>query len=292
MSMSENYTCGECGKEFDSKRGLHIHIGQTHPDKKEKLLAEEKEESKKKESKTEVSEEKKPEKSGGFFSSKKNVVAGVGALAVIIVAAMLLFNFTGMLNGERASGVSSDNETAQLEGDVVATVNGEAITSSEVNRIRQQITMTGQNVTREQMLEQLVDHEILKQQAEKEGYEVSVEEAEQRLESQLGQGMKLEDLKQRVKQQGASWENQIEIYQEQFALRDYIEETVTNQIGQVTEEEIQQYYRTLKQQSQQELPPLENIKQKVKASVQQQKRQEVISSLIRQLKPQYDIVYK
>lgn len=28
--MADNYTCDECGEEFDSKRGLHIHEGQVH----------------------------------------------------------------------------------------------------------------------------------------------------------------------------------------------------------------------------------------------------------------------
>ncbi|MFB6114680.1 MAG: DsbA family protein [Candidatus Nanohalobium sp.] len=28
--MAENYTCDKCGEEFDSERGLHIHIGQVH----------------------------------------------------------------------------------------------------------------------------------------------------------------------------------------------------------------------------------------------------------------------
>lgn len=30
--MADNYTCDECGEEFDSERGLHIHIGQVHGD--------------------------------------------------------------------------------------------------------------------------------------------------------------------------------------------------------------------------------------------------------------------
>jgi len=32
MFMADNYTCDRCGEEFDSERGLHIHIGQVHED--------------------------------------------------------------------------------------------------------------------------------------------------------------------------------------------------------------------------------------------------------------------
>ena len=39
--MSKEYKCEECGKSFDSERGLHIHIGEVHPDKKEELISEE-----------------------------------------------------------------------------------------------------------------------------------------------------------------------------------------------------------------------------------------------------------
>ena len=42
--MSRKYECLECGDLFDSQRGLHIHIGKKHPEKKEKLLQEEKRE--------------------------------------------------------------------------------------------------------------------------------------------------------------------------------------------------------------------------------------------------------
>ena len=36
--MTEQHECAECGDSFDSKRGLHIHIGEVHPDKKEELF--------------------------------------------------------------------------------------------------------------------------------------------------------------------------------------------------------------------------------------------------------------
>ncbi len=38
--MSEEHVCEECGDAFDSRRGLHIHIGEMHPDKKEELFEE------------------------------------------------------------------------------------------------------------------------------------------------------------------------------------------------------------------------------------------------------------
>lgn len=38
--MADNYTCDECGEEFDSERGLHIHIGQVHDQEIEKDTSE------------------------------------------------------------------------------------------------------------------------------------------------------------------------------------------------------------------------------------------------------------
>jgi len=38
--MSKEYECSECGKTYDSKRGLHIHIGQSHSDIKDKVVSE------------------------------------------------------------------------------------------------------------------------------------------------------------------------------------------------------------------------------------------------------------
>lgn len=42
--MPEEFKCPECGNTYDSERGLHIHIGQKHPDQKEDILSEMEEE--------------------------------------------------------------------------------------------------------------------------------------------------------------------------------------------------------------------------------------------------------
>ncbi len=39
--MSEKFECPECHKSFDTRRGLHIHIGEIHPEKKEQLFQKE-----------------------------------------------------------------------------------------------------------------------------------------------------------------------------------------------------------------------------------------------------------
>jgi len=290
--MSEEYTCEECGKTFDSKRGLHIHIGEVHPDKKEELFSKEvRKESKKKQSKKKASKTSK--ESSSFFGSQKSLIASIGVAVVLIVAAMLLFNVSGIMPGDQSSGVINDNETAAQPGKVVATVNGEPITANQVASVEQRVSLSGQNVSQRAIIEELVKQEILDQQAKKEGYTVSKQEVEQMLMAQMaGQNMSLSELKQMVAQQGGSWEQQIENYRRQLATQNYIEETIAGQVAPVTEQEIQQYYQAYKQQSQQEVPTLEQVKQQINLTLQQQKRQQAINALVEQLKPNYDIEYK
>lgn len=287
MGMSEDYKCEECGETFDSERGLHIHIGRAHPDKKEALLAEGEQETKETEGRSE-----EPKRSESFFSSKKNLIASVGVAVVLVVVAMLLLNVSGDFPDLQVSNASS-SQTEATAGEVAATVNGEPIMSSRVEQIMQQASMTGQNVSRRQIVDQLINQEILRQQAEKEGYSVSREEVEQLLSAQMARrNMSLDDLKQRVEQQGGSWEEQIESYQEQLAVRNYIDDAIAGQVAPVTEEEIQQRYEIYKQQTEQEVPPLEQVKQQINATLQQQKAQQAQSALIQQLKSGYNIEYK
>lgn len=295
QSMSEEYTCQECGKSFDSKRGLHIHIGEVHPDKKEELLSEEEEsiEEQKETIKEQEKEEKEEPEGGQTPFSSKTILASVGALVVLLVAAMLLMNTTGVFNGEQAPAVASNNTSSSLEGEIVAIVNDEPIMDSEVSSMEQRAMLMGQNISRDQIIEQLINQEILIQKAKKEGYSVSKEEVEITLEEQLAQqNMTLEDLKRRVEQQGASWEKQIAKYREQLASQNYIEQEIADQVSKVTEEDVKQFYQRYKNQSTKEVPPLAQIKQQISQTLQQQRQQQAINSVIETIKPNYDIVYK
>ncbi len=75
--MSQDYKCPECGDCFDSRRGLHIHIGEMHQDKKEDLFKEEKK----------INSERR-EKGPNKKIAKKT---GILAITMLIIVSFYLF---------------------------------------------------------------------------------------------------------------------------------------------------------------------------------------------------------
>lgn len=118
--MPQEFACPECGNTYDTKRGLHIHIGRKHPDRKESILSELEEEEGK-----EVEEEKKEERVGeglGLIDRFKEPLVsrpmevGVAILILIIVGAFLFIGYYLTQGGA---------ETTAREGKLTPTEAGE-----------------------------------------------------------------------------------------------------------------------------------------------------------------------
>lgn len=219
------------------------------------------------------SHEKRDTKSDSIKISGKTLLIGFGVLLILLVAIFLYFG-------------------GGLTGNVLATVNGEEITSEDVEAIQQASMMQGQEIPAEDAVEQAINMEILSQQAERGGFTFTREEIEQEIESQLAtQGMGIEDFKEEIRSQGLSYEDEIDSYKDQFAVQSYIDSQVGDQIPEVSEEDARDYYEFIEQQSQEEVPSFEEIEQQIVMMIQQEAQQEAVGSLVQQLREQADIEY-
>jgi len=189
---------------------------------------------------------------------------------------------------------SQDNESnSNTSGTVVATVNGEKITSEEVTSMQQAYEQQGQQISEEDALEQLINQEILSQKAQQEGFNLTDEEAEAEIEALLGQqGMTLKEYKDQLEQQGMSYEEQLQNFKEQLVIQNYQDEALEGEDFNVTDEEAEDYYELYKQQDPENTPAYEDIKDQIIDYLQQQKRQEAINSLVQELKEDANIDYK
>lgn len=199
-----------------------------------------------------------------------SVIAVLGILVIVGIALFLTNN-----NTEEA----------------VAIVNGEKITASEISEIQQSFEMQGQQVSEEDALEQVINQKLVFQEAEKQNYSVSTEEAESVMESQLAmQGATLDDYKQELQKQDLSYNEEIENIKQQITIQQYLEAQFEDKDFEVSENESQEFYEMYKQQ----LPgniTYEEAEQQIIMTLQQQKQQQAINSLVQELKNKAEIEY-
>jgi len=217
----------------------------------------------------------------------------IGILAIFAIS-LLIYVGTTSLPEEQSQDNTDINDDLNngITENVVATVNGEKITKEEVTTNQQSYVQQGLQISEEQALEQLINQTILTQQAQQEGVMLTDEETESDLENQLlQQNLTLEKYKQQLEQQGISYEEQLQNYKEQLTLLNYLDDVLEGENINVTEEEAENYYDWSKQQSEEELPPYEEVESQIINYLQQQKQEEAIKSLVQELRKDADIEY-
>ncbi len=186
----------------------------------------------------------------------------------------------------------TDSQESEMSG-VVAVVGGEDIVAEDVLRLQQSFAAQGQQMTEEEVLEQLINQEILTQNALSEGMSVTDEEAEQAIEEQLSQmGSTLDEYKQQLQSQGLSYEEELKNAKQQVMVQQYAESLLEEKTFEVTEAEAKELYENYKAQSTQEVPAFEELRPQLIASLKQEKQQAALQEIVEELKEQTDIEYK
>lgn len=205
---------------------------------------------------------------------------------------MLLIFAVGCQGGEETTNsgptgeaVSPEEDPVEQEQDdsVAAEVNGEEILMSDVEQIQQMAQQQGQQVDEATVAEQLVDQKLLIEEAKDRGLEVSTEEAEDFVEESVSaQGMTLEDVKSQV---GDEFSTLLEEQKEQLLIQKLLDDEGGNLT--VTDEEIEEFYEENKQMLGNS--SLEEVKPELEPMIEQQKQQEIITSLSEELKEDAEI---
>lgn len=186
-----------------------------------------------------------------------------------------------------------NTSTQETSEKVLATVNGEEVTSQDVAPIQQTLAQQGQNISKKQALEQTINQVLLEQKVQEKNITVTDKEAEAAIKEQLEQqGMKLEQYKQQMKAQGMAFDTQLESMKSQIATQKYLDTALGDQEFNVTDEETKQFYKMYKQQSTEELQPYEEMKPQLKTMLKQRKQQQAINTLLKDLKNETDITYE
>ena len=225
-----------------------------------------------------------------MFSTKKILVSILVLFFISVAGCNSTDQQTQRNNDEQ---YMEDAMTPGITAKVVATVDGEEITSQEITRLQQSLAQQGQEISKEDAIEQLINQEVLSQESRQPEFIPSDEEAEQQIRAQLRQqGATLEQFKQQLQQQGIAYEEQLDDVKSQIAIQNYVDHTFEDKEFNVTEEEARALYERYKQQSAEEIPPYEEVEPQLINSLEQQKQQQEINALIKDLKSDVDITYK
>ncbi|SFL57062.1 SurA N-terminal domain-containing protein [Gracilibacillus orientalis] len=197
--------------------------------------------------------------------------------------------------GTEQQDMVSDEELVE-EDQAVATINGEEISGSSYNRmyplVKGTLQQSGQDVEdteaiKNQTLSELITQELIRQDAEEEGLTVEQEEVENEmaaLEEQYG-----DEFATLLESSGFTKETYKLQLENDLLSSKYMESVLGIE---VTDEEIKEYYETAKEQSEEELPPLEDVKSTIKQQLttqKQQEKQEEIQSKIEELRENAEI---
>ncbi len=200
----------------------------------------------------------------------RKVLATIAVVAAVAVLAVVL-----VLVSARAPG-----------DDVVATVNGRAITASDVEhrQLRHSIFYDEQ-IDFSRALEQLINEELAYQQAVPE-YQVDRDEAERELEADLSRdGLTLEWLKAQLEASDIVYDDYLETFRRDMVISMYLEDAIA-----VTEEQAMERYEQLAEEAAAipgvEIPPYEELRAPIIAELEEQN----LGRLVARLRQEAEIV--
>jgi len=145
-------------------------------------------------------------------------------------------------------------------GDVVATVNEEKITAEDVAQMQARYEFYyGEDYAFEEALAQLLVEAMVYQEAERAGYLLDREQAEQELRAQLVRdGWTMEELLAALEEYGIVYDDYMETFHRELAMGNYVDDEVA-----VTVEQARERYDNLFEIYGEELPPFDSMKEQI-----------------------------
>lgn len=216
--------------------------------------------------------------------SNKTLIA---ILAVIAVALWISVGFTLLTDD-----TNNDDSNGDVSNSVLAIVNGEKISSNEVEEAVESYARQGQQASEKQALELVINQTILFQEAERQGYGLTDTEAEMELIKQLSErNSTLDDYKADLEEQNISYEEQLQDFKEHTAIEKYVGHALVGENLSVTDDEARDFYDFLMQQSGYENVTFEEMESYIIDYMTEKKRDDAVNSLIADLRSEAEIVY-
>lgn len=217
-------------------------------------------------------------------------------IGILVIIAIVIWSFVGLSllsDDQPTSDIDNNDVDSNMSNALIAVVNGEQMYYEEVTEVFQSHAQQGQRISEQQAIEFVINQTVILQEAEKNGYIITDEEAELELEKQvLQRNSTLEEYKQELDQLEISYKKKLQDFKEHITIQNYIDAELEEENLSVTEEELKGFYQFYKQKFGEETPPYEEIKYQLAEYMREKKRQDAINSLVQRLREKGDIEYK
>ncbi len=185
-----------------------------------------------KKSKKKTTHSSKSTKKARIVHKKKKQINFITPLLVIVAIILVIWGISVFPDI-----ISKDNS------DILVIVEGEQITSEDLDLNWDAIPIDMKlSLTKEQVLEELINEKLLLLDAENKGFSTTDEEVDLFVQEQLASlGMNEDDFKMLIEQQGMNISEVKEIYKKQLTISKLFEDISEDELN-ITEEEIKAYY--------------------------------------------------
>lgn len=185
-----------------------------------------------------------------------------------------------------------------VNGEVVAVVNGEKILNSEYQNLRSQISnQQGLDLAnmdektsselQKYVVDSLISKVLLKQAVDKSGISVSDEDVNGRIEMIKGQFEDNAGYEKALSDNGITENDLLSQIKNEIAVQSYLEKELTLSSIKLSDSDAKNAYDRIA--AVQEVPPFEEVKSEVEMSLLQEKQMELINGLIDRLKSSAEI---
>lgn len=195
------------------------------------------------------------------------VVVGIVFVAVIILFAAL---FTAWMTPQEPTTVPGDDE-------VVAVVNGQAITQQDVVLVQSALGQQAQMMGEEELVDQLIMQTLLLQEAEVRGITVTHEEARAEFSALLeAQGVSEDEFSGLLAQQGQDLDLLLEEFRKNLVLEQLAAEL--DEVS-VTEEDAIEFYEEYAAIAGEDTPSYEELREEIIEFLEEQERARALTDL-------------
>lgn len=242
--------------------------------------------------KVEKAPEKKAVEKKASTTKKDNspyIIGGaIIVLALIVAVIFLVYNSTNNNVEEFNVEMNQDGEN------VVALVNGEPVKQKQINFLRNQIILSGaseQDVDMDRVLTTIINQELLVQEANRQGFTVTEEEAQAQIEMLASmQGINREQFESQLRQLGLTDDLLIEELQRQMAINQF-QRVIAEQFD-VSDEEARTFFEENREELTQGFDiTYEDAEVEIKNFLLEERVNEYLDALLQELRSNAQIEY-